>query len=165
MPTQGGHLRNWRSGRDSPTSCGPRIRLQANPFDPRREPNYWLSPLPKNKCLLAQAFEIMAERTGLEPATPGVTGRYSNQLNYRSNRALAARERGELYPTVRPVSSSLALPSFDNRPLWRIQLLLVCPAALCGRADPFFGGDRSISLVSFRRLVNWRPVAAHCTSG
>ena len=28
----------------------------------------------------------MAERTGLEPATPGVTGRYSNQLNYRSAR-------------------------------------------------------------------------------
>jgi hypothetical protein len=27
---------------------------------------------------------ILAERTGLEPATPGVTGRYSNQLNYRS---------------------------------------------------------------------------------
>ena len=27
---------------------------------------------------------IVAERTGLEPATPGVTGRYSNQLNYRS---------------------------------------------------------------------------------
>ena len=27
---------------------------------------------------------LMAERTGLEPATPGVTGRYSNQLNYRS---------------------------------------------------------------------------------
>ncbi len=28
---------------------------------------------------------ILAERTGLEPATPGVTGRYSNQLNYRSS--------------------------------------------------------------------------------
>ena len=27
----------------------------------------------------------LAEWTGLEPATPGVTGRYSNQLNYRSN--------------------------------------------------------------------------------
>ena len=26
----------------------------------------------------------MAERTRLELATPGVTGRYSNQLNYRS---------------------------------------------------------------------------------
>ena len=24
----------------------------------------------------------MAQWTGLEPATPGVTGRYSNQLNY-----------------------------------------------------------------------------------
>ncbi len=29
-------------------------------------------------------FLRLAERTGLEPATPGVTGRYSNQLNYRS---------------------------------------------------------------------------------
>ena len=28
----------------------------------------------------------LAERTGLEPATPGVTGRYSNHLNYRSKR-------------------------------------------------------------------------------
>ena len=29
-------------------------------------------------------MEAMAERTGLEPATPGVTGQYSNRLNYRS---------------------------------------------------------------------------------
>ena len=28
---------------------------------------------------------FFAVRTGLEPATPGVTGRYSNQLNYRTN--------------------------------------------------------------------------------
>ena len=28
--------------------------------------------------------ENLAEWTGLEPATPGVTGRYSNQLNYHS---------------------------------------------------------------------------------
>ena len=27
---------------------------------------------------------FFAVRTGLEPATPGVTGRYSNQLNYRT---------------------------------------------------------------------------------
>ena len=30
----------------------------------------------------------MAERTGLEPATPFVTGRYSNRLNYRSTEFL-----------------------------------------------------------------------------
>ncbi len=30
---------------------------------------------------------MLAEWTGLEPATPGVTGRYSNQLNYHSNLA------------------------------------------------------------------------------
>ena len=30
----------------------------------------------------------MAQRTGLEPATPGVTGRYSNQLNYRCTEVL-----------------------------------------------------------------------------
>ncbi len=29
-------------------------------------------------------MESLAEWTGLEPATPGVTGRYSNQLNYHS---------------------------------------------------------------------------------
>ena len=28
---------------------------------------------------------FLAERTGLEPATSGVTGRHSNQLNYRSS--------------------------------------------------------------------------------
>jgi hypothetical protein len=28
---------------------------------------------------------MLAEWTGLEPATPGVTGRYSNQLNYHSS--------------------------------------------------------------------------------
>ncbi len=35
---------------------------------------------------LKRGFSVLklADRTGLEPATPGVTGRYSNQLNYRS---------------------------------------------------------------------------------
>ena len=31
---------------------------------------------------------MLAEWTGLEPATPGVTGRYSNQLNYHSRDVL-----------------------------------------------------------------------------
>jgi hypothetical protein len=33
---------------------------------------------------LRRALSFVAEWTGLEPATPGVTGRYSNQLNYHS---------------------------------------------------------------------------------
>ncbi len=39
----------------------------------------------KQKGELAFAFlNCLAEWTGLEPATPGVTGRYSNRLNYHS---------------------------------------------------------------------------------
>ena len=37
---------------------------------------------------------LLAEWTGLEPATPGVTGRYSNQLNYHSTRSLAHQNYG-----------------------------------------------------------------------
>ena len=33
---------------------------------------------------LSYTPKTVAEWTGLEPATPGVTGRYSNQLNYHS---------------------------------------------------------------------------------
>ncbi len=45
------------------------------------------SPCQKEKTLTnqgLQGFLVLAEWTGLEPATPGVTGRYSNQLNYHS---------------------------------------------------------------------------------
>ena len=42
-------------------------------------------PSHKKKGELAFAFfRFLAEWTGLEPATPGVTGRYSNRLNYHS---------------------------------------------------------------------------------
>src|SRR5512139_1487844 len=46
---------------------------------------------------LSFAFRMLAEWTGLEPATPGVTGRYSNQLNYHS---LVLQET--LLPKIRP---------------------------------------------------------------
>ena len=43
------------------------------------------SPIKKSAANdTAADFQGLAERTGLEPATPGVTGRYSNQLNYHS---------------------------------------------------------------------------------
>ncbi|CEG52255.1 hypothetical protein PXNS11_230065 [Stutzerimonas xanthomarina] len=43
-------------------------------------------PLGSFSCLITSKGSErrdMAQRTGLEPATPGVTGRYSNRLNYR----------------------------------------------------------------------------------
>ncbi len=36
---------------------------------------------------------MLAVRTGLEPATPGVTGRYSNRLNYRTTLLFRLRTR------------------------------------------------------------------------
>ena len=39
---------------------------------------------PQNKNARLRGHLYLAEWTGLEPATPGVTGRYSNQLNYHS---------------------------------------------------------------------------------
>jgi hypothetical protein len=41
----------------------------------------------------ADPFLDLAEWTGLEPATPGVTGRYSNQLNYHSMMASALQRK------------------------------------------------------------------------
>jgi hypothetical protein len=39
---------------------------------------------PYDKSIVLNINKKLAEWTGLEPATPGVTGRYSNQLNYHS---------------------------------------------------------------------------------
>ena len=38
----------------------------------------------KGERKFAFSFFMLAERTGLEPATSDVTGRHSNQLNYHS---------------------------------------------------------------------------------
>ena len=40
--------------------------------------------LQRNEPFTGKGSDLLAEWTGLEPATPGVTGRYSNQLNYHS---------------------------------------------------------------------------------
>ena len=64
----------WRSGRDS---------------NPR--PSAWQADILTNWTTTPSSEHIelskeLAEWTGLEPATPGVTGRYSNQLNYHSTK-------------------------------------------------------------------------------
>ena len=60
----------------------------------------------------------MAQRTGLEPATPGVTGRYSNRLNYRSAASPALADLGRTSPKRRLVDSILqGFTGFEARDL------------------------------------------------
>ena len=55
-----------------------------NPPDLSKPASRLLVPVVNKNGPLRGRFRFMAEWTGLEPATPGVTGRYSNQLNYHS---------------------------------------------------------------------------------
>ena len=48
--------------------------------DPRFSANHYKTKNPQNFTFGG----FIADRTGLEPATSAVTGRHSNQLNYRS---------------------------------------------------------------------------------
>ena len=58
---------------------------------------------------MANPFNFfLAEWTGLEPATPGVTGRYSNQLNYHSSCGGRNRDRTCDPRLVRPMLSQLS---------------------------------------------------------
>ena len=63
----------------------------------------------------------MARLTGLEPATPGVTGRYSNQLSYNRTLTTPTRSpagvRGGLRRPIAPVkgaSEIIRAASADN---------------------------------------------------
>ena len=60
------------------THAAPRMSVQAMTNGKRKN---------KKPADNSAGFLLLAERTGLEPATPGVTGRYSNRLNYRSSLA------------------------------------------------------------------------------
>ncbi len=64
-------------------------------------------------------FLRLAERTGLEPATPGVTGRYSNQLNYRSKLATASRGQSLCFPAFRSALQHFHAQITELRRFWR----------------------------------------------
>ena len=66
----------------------------------------------------------MAEWTGLEPATPGVTGRYSNQLNYHS-----AKIRG-MYQMAEWTGLEPATPGVTGRYSNQLELPLRISTAL-----------------------------------
>ncbi|CAG9198318.1 conserved hypothetical protein [Burkholderia vietnamiensis] len=90
------------------------MRVHAQPFASRRKPRRRLPPLSSHvpacghekktqmkKPARGGLSHFLAERTGLEPATPGVTGRYSNRLNYRSSLASCLAGVGYFLPAHR----------------------------------------------------------------
>ncbi len=61
-----------------------------------RLPVYCSNTHPLNENTPWNVFQgVFAVRTGLEPATPAVTGRYSNQLNYRTVSIKAVQRYGK----------------------------------------------------------------------
>ena len=90
-----GFKNEWRTGREyeihffemnSPKGCvvfDSSCKLLRNLVDPLR--GFELQPWSEwFRNSISLTSKKMADRTGLEPATSGVTGRHSNQLNYRS---------------------------------------------------------------------------------
>ncbi len=60
----------------------------------------------------------MAERTGLEPATSGVTGQHSNQLNYRSTLNLVACASALMHAENARPSLKTGAPDEPSGALW-----------------------------------------------
>gem|GEM_PF-859851 len=56
---------------------------------------------------------FLADRTGLEPATSAVTGRHSNQLNYRSDLLRFSTKRLQMYGSPATVQALSDLLSTD----------------------------------------------------
>ncbi|CAM2154820.1 hypothetical protein PT2222_310063 [Paraburkholderia tropica] len=77
-----------------------------------RTPDITTAANKKGEPEFAFLLRCLAERTGLEPATPGVTGRYSNQLNYRSMRFAACAASLAMFSRIQ---SALACVQADAR--------------------------------------------------
>src|SRR5438309_5123553 len=69
----------------------------------------------------AKSLQIEAGATGLEPATSGVTGRRSNQLNYAPGRDSLARcgETAAVVPDDDEAGGGDANPLVSDLHLWR----------------------------------------------
>ena len=62
----------------------------------------------------------MADRTGLEPATSGVTGRHSNQLNYRSALNCVTQVGRKTLFQSKQNTYGVSLPTTLNVPLYKM---------------------------------------------
>ncbi len=89
-----GDSRKKRSGRDYRASPDARFRF-GDAFAFLRAPQR-RGARTRSRVRVRRGLSKKTERTGLEPATSAVTGRRSNQLNYRSNGK--AGDRGKNFP-------------------------------------------------------------------
>src|SRR5690606_27235755 len=76
--------RSWKRALQEPVLRATSERVSNVVSPARRAPTALVSGESPKKRAPQGALCLLAEWTGLEPATPGVTGRYSNQLNYHS---------------------------------------------------------------------------------
>ncbi len=94
---------------------------------------------------------MLAVRTGLEPATPGVTGRYSNRLNYRTTLLFRLRTRRILrteHILVNTFSSKIShLDSFSSgcRFILRLRPLLAPAASATDNCRPFSSPNPNVT--------------------
>ena len=84
-PGSGGNFDGTQGSREVVIASVRRTRLSLPPFE-----NGCKTAVKESACIFldAGALWLVAEPTGLEPATSDVTGRRSNQLNYDSARTL-----------------------------------------------------------------------------
>jgi gamma-glutamylaminecyclotransferase len=102
----------------------------------------------------------VARLTGLEPATPGVTGRYSNRLSY--NRAFAdpAQPDGEAVIYARAGAGVKDLRTRDRHPVCRIR------AGRRGRNQATMSGvDLAVILFAFGTLKRGFPLHGRGLAG
>jgi hypothetical protein len=69
--------------------------------------------LPAKNKKAQSMIELFADRTGLEPATSAVTGRHSNQLNYRSKTRFFVATNPDVRFAYRDLENLLLLCSND----------------------------------------------------
>ncbi len=89
----------------------------------------------------------MARLTGLEPATPGVTGRYSNQLSY--NRAFQRSAIGEV---ARLTGLEPATPGVTGRYSNQLSYNRSPPPDRCPSVGRVYAGPRAPSSDSVRKV-------------
>ena len=103
--------------------------------------------------------EEVAEWTGLEPATPCVTGRYSNQLNYHSTLCLERLTFNAL-----ALTSYLSRPfRFEDSPQNGVRILLAFPVLSNGYRKYFLNAEYSPDSPGIPAKTEYRFTSCHLT--